>query len=144
MRVHFGWKGKLSASKVRIGEQRKNRRGTVIQFFLKSGRASNGPLARQLTRSLPPPTHSLAPHSSLRSLARSLIRSRARGTMEYFCSESQWNDHEIDALSTGPFTRPLARSLAMHTHSLSPHCSLRLRAPLRSFGRSLARLFTHS
>ena len=64
--------------------------------------------------------------------------------MEYFCPESQWNDYEIDALSTGPFTRPLASSLAMHTHSLSPHCSLRLRAPVRSFVHSLARPFTHS
>ena len=53
--------------------------------------------------------------------------------------------YEIDA---GPFTCPLAHSLAPHTHSLaphthslSPHCSLRLRAPLRSFICSLARPF---
>ena len=47
-------------------------------------------------------------------------------------------------MSTGPFTHPLARSLAMLTHSLSLHCSLRLRAPLRSFLRSFARSPIHS
>ena len=40
--------------------------------------------------------------------------------------------------STGPSTRPLACSLAPHTHSLSPHYSLRSRAPLRSLVSSLA------
>ena len=39
---------------------------------------------------------------------------------------------------TGPFARPLARSLAPFTHLLAPHCSLGLRASLRSFARSLA------
>ena len=43
------------------------------------------------------------------------------------------NDQGIDALSTGPLTRPLAPL----THSLALHCSLRSRAPLRSFIRSL-------
>ena len=46
--------------------------------------------------------------------------------------------YEIDAWSTGPFTRPLAHSLAPLTHSLALHCSLRSRAPLRSVVRSLA------
>ena len=32
--------------------------------------------------------------------------------------------------SNGPFARPLARSLALLTHSLAPYCSLRSRAPL--------------
>ena len=45
---------------------------------------------------------------------------------------------------TEPFTRSLARSLALHTHSPSPHCSLRSLAPLRSFVRSLARSLPHS
>ena len=37
--------------------------------------------------------------------------------------------------------RKLIRSLAPHTHSLAPHCSLRSRAPLHSFVRSLAHSF---
>ena len=37
-----------------------------------------------------------------------------------------------------PFARPLARSLAPNTQLLAPHCSLHLRAPLRSFFCSLA------
>ena len=36
----------------------------------------------------------------------------------------------------------LARSLALLTHSIAPHCSNRLRAPLRSFVRSLAHSLT--
>ena len=40
---------------------------------------------------------------------------------------------------TWPFAGPLAHSLAPLTHSLAPYCSLRSRAPLRSFVRSLAR-----
>ena len=57
---------------------------------------------------------------------------------------SGYNDYEIDALSTGSFAPPLTRSLTPLTHSLAPHCSLRSRAPLRSFVRSLARSLTHS
>ena len=38
---------------------------------------------------------------------------------------AQWAECEIGALSSGPFARPPARSLAPLTHSLSPHCSLR-------------------
>ena len=45
--------------------------------------------------------------------------------------------------STGPLARPFARSLAPLTRSLAPHYSLRLRAPLRSLGRTLAH-FAHS
>ena len=41
-------------------------------------------------------------------------------------------------VSNGPFACPLTRSLTPLTHSLAPHCSLRSRAPLRSFVRSLA------
>ena len=41
-------------------------------------------------------------------------------------------------------TYVLGHSLAPLTHSLAPHCSLRSRAPLRSFVRSLARSLTHS
>ena len=37
--------------------------------------------------------------------------------------------------STGPFARPLARSLASLTHCLAPYYSLRSHAPLRSFAR---------
>ena len=50
------------------------------------------------------------------------------------------NNYEIDALrlTTGPFASPFTRSLAPLTHSLAPHCSLRSRAPLRSFAHSLA------
>ena len=44
-----------------------------------------------------------------------------------------WNDYETDVLSTGPLAPPFARSLGPLTHSLAPLCSLRLRAPLRSF-----------
>ena len=44
-------------------------------------------------------------------------------------------------VSTGPFARPLARSLAPLTHSLAPHSSLRSRALPRSFVRSLAHSF---
>ena len=42
----------------------------------------------------------------------------------------------------GPLTRPLTRSLAPLTHSLAAHCSLRSRAPLRSFVCSLAHSLT--
>ena len=45
-------------------------------------------------------------------------------------------------VSTGPLARPFARSLAPLTHSLAPYCSLRSRAPLRSFVRSLAHSLT--
>ena len=41
-----------------------------------------------------------------------------------------------------PLARLLTRTLAQLTHSLDPHCSLRLRAPLRSFARSLAHSLT--
>ena len=54
------------------------------------------------------------------------------------------NDSRIDSKSTGPVARPFTRSLALLTHWLAPHCSLRSRAPLRSFVRSLARSLTHS
>merc|ERR1712198_723910 len=43
-------------------------------------------------------------------------------------------------VSTGPIARPLASSLAPLTHSLVPHCSLRSRAPLRSFARTTCSL----
>ena len=46
-------------------------------------------------------------------------------------------------MNTGPLSSPLARSLALLTHSLAPPCSLRLRAPLRSLVCSLAH-FAHS
>ena len=53
---------------------------------------STGPFAPPFARSLAPLTRSLALHCSLRSLAalthslaRSLTRSWARGTVEYFC-----------------------------------------------------------
>ena len=36
-------------------------------------------------------------------------------------------------VSTGPLARPFAHSLALLTHLLTPHLSLRSRAPLRSF-----------
>ena len=54
------------------------------------------------------------------------------------------NDYEIDALSTGPFAPPFARSLAPLTHLLAPHCSRRSRAPLRLFVHSLTRSFRSS
>ena len=44
--------------------------------------------------------------------------------------------------STGPLARPLARLLASLTNLFAPHCSLRPRAPLRSFVRSLDHLLT--
>ena len=53
------------------------------------------------------------------------------------------NDAGIDSLSTGPLTRPFARSLALLTHLLTPDCSLRSRPLLRSLVRSLAH-FAHS
>ena len=107
---------------------------------------SNEPLAHPLIHLLAPLTHSLAPHCSLRSRAAAFVRSLV-GQWNIFvqfsmCPESQWNDYEIDAQSTGPFTRLLARSLALHTRSLSPHCSLCSRALLRSFVHSLTRPFT--
>ena len=40
-------------------------------------------------------------------------------------------------VGTGPFAPPFPRSLAPLTHLLALHCSLRSRAPLRSFTRSL-------
>ena len=46
---------------------------------------------------------------------------------------------KIDVLSTGSFAPLFARLLAPLTHLLAPHCSLRSRAPLRSFVLSLAR-----
>ena len=52
---------------------------------------------------------------------------------------SAWNR----GVSTGPFARPLARSLAPLTHLLAPHCSLCSRAPLRSFARSLTYSLAH-
>ena len=52
------------------------------------------------------------------------------------------NDYEIDALSTGPFAPPFARSLAPLNHSLAPHCLLCLRHSLRSFVRPLVRSLT--
>ena len=45
---------------------------------------------------------------------------------------------------SGPFDRPFARSLTLLIHSLAPRCSLFLRALLRLFVCSLARLLTHS
>ena len=98
---------------------------------------------RSLTRLLHTARFACAP---LRSFARLLAQSLAPalvGEWNIFVQfsmgpESQWNDHEIDAQSAGPFTR----SLALHTRSLSPHCSLCSRASLRSFVRSLARPFT--
>ena len=54
----------------------------------------------------------------------------------------QCADYKIDALSIGPFAPPFACLLAPLTHSLAPHCSLRSRAPLRSFVRSLAHSLT--
>ena len=70
---------------------------------------------RSLTRSLGTACFARAP---LRSFARSLAHSLAPelvGQWNIFvqnsvCPESQWNDNEIDAWSTGPFTRPLAHS----------------------------------
>ena len=53
------------------------------------------------------------------------------------------NDSEIDALSTGPLARLFVRSLAPHTRSLAPDCSLRSRPPLLLLVRSLAH-FSHS
>ena len=120
----------------------------MIQSRLKSV------LAHPLTRLLAPLIHLLAPHCSLRSHATAFVRSLTHpfapehvghwNIVCPMCPQSQWNDYEINAKSTGPFTHPLARSLTPHTHSLSPHCSLRSRAPLRSFVRSLARPFTRS
>ena len=52
-------------------------------------------------------------------------------------------DERMAQLSTGPFARPLARSLAPLTHSLAPHCLLRSRAPLRSIARSITRSRAH-
>ena len=46
-------------------------------------------------------------------------------------------------VSTGPLARPFARLVAPLTRSLTPHYSLRSRAPLRSLPRSLAH-FAHS
>ena len=43
---------------------------------------------------------------------------------------------------TGPLTHPFARSLAPFTHSLAPHCSIHLCAPLRSFVRLLTQSIT--
>ena len=70
---------------------------------------------RSLTRSLGTACFARAPQ---RSFARSLAHSLAPelvGQWNIFvqnsvCPESQWNDNEIDAWSTGPFTRPLAHS----------------------------------
>ena len=45
--------------------------------------------------------------------------------------------------STGPFAPPFARSPTPLTRSLAPHCSLRLRAPLRSLARSLIHFGAH-
>ena len=47
-----------------------------------------------------------------------------------------WRAKKRD-VSTGPLARPFARSLAKLTHLRASPCSLRLRAPLRSFFRSL-------
>ena len=41
-------------------------------------------------------------------------------------------------VSTGPLTRPFARSLAPLTHLLAPHNLFHSRAPLRSLARSIA------
>ena len=49
--------------------------------------------------------------------------------------------YEIDALSTGPLAPPFAHLLAPLIHSHALHCSLRLRAPLGSFDRSLPHSF---
>ena len=87
----------------------------------------------------------------LRSFARLLAQSLAPalvGQWNIFVQfsmgpESQWNDHEIDAQSTGPFTRLLARSLAPHTrtaHSFAFSALLalltRFAALICSFSRS--------
>ena len=66
----------------------------------------------------------------------------SRPRIEMGSMQSWLKRYEIDALGTGPFTPPFACSLAPLTQSLAPHCSLRSRAPLRSFVRSLAHSLT--
>ena len=66
-----------------------------------------------------------------------------KGVARNHQSAARWfTTAENRDVSTGPFR--IARSLAPLTHSLAPHCSLRSRAPLRSFVCSLAGPFTRS
>ena len=58
--------------------------------------------------------------------------------------DALWSGTNKDRdVSTGPLTRPFARSLATLTRLLAPHYSLRSRAPLRSLACSLTH-FAHS
>ena len=57
-------------------------------------------------------------------------------------SARQFHSHSTHCASVYNRFAAFARSLAPLTHSLATHSSLRSRAPLRSFVRSLAHLLT--
>ena len=69
------------------------------------------------------------------------LRAQLRLFHSVACQRAQWfRTAKNRDVSSGTLARPFACLLAPLTHLLAPHCSLRLRAPRRSFVRSL----THS
>ena len=76
--------------------------------------------------------------SNDRAAARGKSHKREAVTFAHFhlSTVGQINQKNLDE-SAGPLARPFARLLAPLSRLLAPHYSLRLRAPLRSFTRSL-------
>ena len=79
----------------------------------------------------------------LRQESRQVRGGRNRGMSPFVAASHTgllWSGtNKNQDISTGPFARPFARSLAPLTHSLAPDCSLCSCPPLRSLTRSLAR-----
>ena len=78
----------------------------------------------------------------LRQESRQVRGGRNRGMSPFVAASHTgllWSGtNKNQDISTGPFARPFARSLAPLTHSLAPDCSLCSCPPLRSLLRSLA------